>query len=217
MSVLEVQQMSYKSGANQILTEISFVVSQGEYLAISGPSGGGKSTLLKVIASLLTPTSGKILFKDKDQNEYPVTDYRRQVSYCFQQPTLFGKTVRDNTEFPFTIRNQVFSEDKVRELLQLVDLPVSFLDKPIIELSGGERQRVALIRNLMFLPEILLLDEVTVGLDEESKGIVQALVQNVHKQGVTILQVSHDEEDLQQAARVLKMEGGHLKYESIGR
>lgn len=217
MSVLEVQQLSYQSGAEQILTRVAFSVSKGEYLAISGPSGGGKSTLLKLIASLLTPTGGKILFNGKDQKAYPVTDYRRRVSYCFQQPTLFGETVRNNTEFPFTIRNEVFSEDKVRDLLRLVDLPVSFLDKPIIELSGGERQRVALIRNLIFLPEILLLDEVTVGLDEESKRIVQQLVKNVHQQGVTILQVSHDEEDLQQAGGVLKMEGGRLTHGAIGR
>ena len=96
-----------------------------------------------------------------------------------------------------------------------MNLPERFLDKSILELSGGERQRVALIRNLVFLPQVLLLDEVTVGLDEESKQIVQALIRQVHSQGVTILQVSHDEEDLRQAKGEIKIEGGRLVHESI--
>lgn len=210
MVLLELNQVSFAPHQETILQDLTFSVSKGAFLAISGPSGGGKSTLLKLIATLLTPTAGEILVNGKSQQSYPVTEYRRQVSYCFQQPTLFGKTVAENVGFPFEIRKQPFSEERVEALLQQVDLPASFLDKPILELSGGQRQRVALIRNLMFLPKVLLLDEVTVGLDEVSKQIVQHLIRSVHQEGVTILQVSHDDEDLQQAESELIIEKGRL-------
>lgn len=215
MSIITLEAVGFQPYGTPILQEISFTVPKGAYLAISGPSGGGKSTLLKLIATLLTPTTGEIDFQGKPQSAYPVTEYRRQVSYCFQQPQLFGETVEDNLRFPFEIRQEEFKLEKVRELLRQVDLPERFLDKSILELSGGERQRVALIRNLVFLPQVLLLDEVTVGLDEESKQIVQALIRQVHSQGVTILQVSHDEEDLRQAKGEIKIEGGRLVHESI--
>lgn len=215
MTLLELKQVDFRPQEQTILQEVSFSVDAGDYLAITGPSGGGKSTLLKLIATLLTPTAGEILFEGKPQSTYAVTEYRQQVSYCFQQPTLFGQTVRDNVAFPFLIRNSSFDEGKVQQLLQQVALPNSFLDKPIVELSGGEKQRVALIRNLMFLPKVLLLDEVTVGLDEESKQIVQQLIRSVHQQGVTILQVSHDEEDQRQAQRELLIEGGQLIHEPV--
>lgn len=215
MSIITLEAVGFQPYGTPILQEISFTVPKGAYVAISGPSGGGKSTLLKLIATLLTPTTGEIDFQGKPQSAYPVTEYRRQVSYCFQQPQLFGETVADNLRFPFEIRQEEFNPEKVSQLLRQVDLPEHFLDKSILELSGGERQRVALIRNLVFLPQVLLLDEVTVGLDEESKQIVQGLIRQVHSQGVTILQVSHDEEDLRQAKGEIKIEGGRLVHESI--
>lgn len=215
MSIIRLEQVRFQPQKTTILEDITFSVAQGDYVAISGPSGGGKSTLLKVIATLLTPTQGEIYFEEKAQREYPVIEYRRQVSYCFQQPQLFGETVADNLRFPFEIRQQEFDPVAVSSLLRQVDLPEHFLDKSILELSGGERQRVALIRNLLFLPKVLLLDEVTVGLDEESKQIVQQLIRDVHEKGVTILQVSHDEEDLHQAKREIKIEGGRLVHGSI--
>lgn len=215
MSIIELEQVGFCPQQTTILRDITFSVEKGDYVAISGPSGGGKSTLLKLIATLLTPSSGKIYFEDKIQGEYPITEYRRQVSYCFQQPQLFGETVADNLRFPFEIRQQEFDREKVYRLLEQVDLSKQFLDKSILEISGGERQRVALIRNLLFLPKVLLLDEVTVGLDEESKQIVQQLIRTVHQEGVTILQVSHDEEDLQQAKREIKIEGGRLVHGPI--
>src|SRR5699024_1333948 len=100
--------------------------------------------------------------------------YRRQVSYCFQQPTLFGETVADNLAFPYQIRKQVMDTQRVVTALNNVGLSERTLHQPIIELSGGERQRVALIRNILFLPKMLLSDEVTAGLDENNKQIVHA-------------------------------------------
>jgi putative ABC transport system ATP-binding protein len=93
-----------------------------------------------------------------------------------------------------------------------VALPADYLDKKITTLSGGEKQRVALIRNLLFRPEVLLLDEVTTGLDEESKEIVHQLIARVHQEGTTIVQVTHDQEELAASKQLLHMEkGGVLK------
>lgn len=214
MSILTMRQVDFVVEEKPIINGINLQVNSGDYLTISGPSGGGKSTLLKLIATLLTPTSGEILFNNQAQASYPTTDYRKEVSYCFQQPTLFGETVQDNLSFPFLVRGKAFEQAKVDHLLDLVDLPESYLTKKITELSGGERQRVALIRNLIFLPKVLLLDEVTVGLDSASKAIVKKLIQRVHADGVTILLVTHESDILAQAQQVIWIKEGKIVDES---
>lgn len=214
MAILELKQVQFASARQKIIDNVNLQVNSGDYLTISGPSGGGKSTLLKLIATLLTPTSGEILFNNQAQASYPTTDYRKEVSYCFQQPTLFGETVQDNLAFPFLVRGKAFEQAKVDHLLDLVDLPESYLTKKITELSGGERQRVALIRNLIFLPKVLLLDEVTVGLDSASKAIVKKLIQRVHADGVTILLVTHESDILAQAQQVIWIKEGKIVDES---
>lgn len=94
--------------------------------------------------------------------------------------------------------------------LQLVDLPESYFSKSINELSGGERQRIALIRNILFLPKVLLLDEVTAGLDEQTKTIIHRLMDDIQKKGCTILQVTHDEAEINSAKKLLHVQGGKL-------
>ncbi|MGO3115588.1 ABC transporter ATP-binding protein [Enterococcus pseudoavium] len=210
MTVLELKAVSYQAEQRLILDKITLSVESGDFLTISGPSGSGKSTLLRLIASLLTPTSGTIFFDGKDQNSYDYTTYRQQVSYCFQQPTLFGETVKDNLIFPYLIREQVPDQAFMIQQLQLVDLPADYLTKKITELSGGERQRVALVRNILFLPQVLLLDEVTAGLDERTKAIIQRLLKQIQQRGCTILQVTHDESELKSAENLLLIQGGRL-------
>ena len=142
----------------------------------------------------------------------PIETYRQKVSYCFQQPTLFGETVYDNLLFPFTVRQEAFNQEKVVALLQQVKLPAAYLEKKIAELSGGERQRVALLRNIIFVPDVLLLDEVTTGLDEESKQIVNQLLNQLNKeQGVTLVRVTHDTEEIQQAQQVIRIVAGRWR------
>ncbi|WP_261806531.1 ABC transporter ATP-binding protein [Lapidilactobacillus luobeiensis] len=211
MGIIELQNVSYADGDQTIIHHVDLSVTAGDFLTISGPSGCGKSTLLKLIASLISPTSGTISFNGKNQNDYDYPTYRQQVSYCFQQPTLFDTSVLDNLSLPFQIRGVPFDENKISALLQLVDLPLTFLDKKIIDLSGGEKQRVALIRNLVFPPQVLLLDEVTVGLDTRSKTIVQALIKNVQHQATTLIQVTHDETEIAAAAHLIEMRQGALQ------
>jgi putative ABC transport system ATP-binding protein len=212
--MLTVENLSFKTKDKVILSKLNVKVLDGEFVTIAGASGSGKSTLLKLIANLICPTEGKIIYNGIDIKTVDIPRYRQEVSYCFQQPTLFGETVLDNLEFPFLVRKEKFSDTRVRALLTLVDLDEAYLEKPITELSGGERQRVALIRNLVFPPKILLLDEVTTGLDETSKQIVHQFIADVHAQGITILQVTHDREEIEQAEKVLRIEKGGIVDES---
>ena len=210
MSLLQIKQLNYQVGEQKILSDIYFSLEQGDWLTLSGPSGSGKSSLLKIIASLLSPTTGEIYFEGKEQKTYDPMKYRQQVSYCFQNPTLFGTDVKENLAFPFLVRNRPFNQEQVEAALKQVALEANFLEKKVTALSGGERQRVALLRNLLFLPKILLLDEVTVGLDWENKELIQNLLTSVHQQGVALLQITHDESELAQAKKTIILKEGKL-------
>lgn len=210
--LLSTNTLSYEVENKKILSDINLSIEKGSQTTIIGPSGGGKSTLLKILATLLSPTSGAVFFHGTLSTSYKPEDYRKKVSYCFQQPTLFGETVFDNLLFPFAVRNQSFDETQVINLLQEVKLSKEYLQKKITELSGGEKQRVALLRNVLFLPEVLLLDEVTTGLDEESKWIVNEwLTQLNDKHGTTLLRVTHDSEEIQRAKSTIRIVNGRME------
>lgn len=211
MSIISLTDISYQVEQRQILNKVNLEVQAGDFLTLTGPSGGGKSTLLKIIASLISPSEGEIIFEGQNQRDYEITTYRQLVSYCFQQPSLFGQTVADNLQFPFVIRNEASSQVQIEQALTKVNLPTSYLNKNITELSGGEKQRVALLRNTMFLPKILLLDEVTVGLDARSIEIVHQFIKQLWQEaGLTIIQITHNQAELSQAAKVLWLEEGSL-------
>ncbi|KRK70439.1 Fe(3+)-transporting ATPase [Lacticaseibacillus nasuensis JCM 17158] len=200
--------VGYTPHATPILTDISFTVMPGEFVTIAGPSGSGKSTLLRLIATLLTPTTGTITYAGRPQSSYEKTAYRREVSYCFQQPSLFGRTVQDNLTFPYTIRQQPADPERLTAALATMSLPAAMLTKPITELSGGEKQRIALLRNLLFEPKLLLLDEVTTGLDAVTKDTVHQVIAEANARGVTVLSVTHDDRELAQATRTITIAAG---------
>lgn len=209
---LSVSNIVFKPNNQTILNGLSFEVNKGERVIITGPSGGGKSTLLKIIASLINPTDGTVEFEGENVLEGDILSYRQKVSYFFQNATLFDQTVRDNVAFPYKIRDEDFDEAKCVKLLERVKLNESYLDKPIKELSGGEKQRIALVRNLLYLPEVLLLDEVTSSLDAENKEIIYTILDELNtKNDVTILSVTHDEREISQADRVLTIVNGELE------
>lgn len=206
--IFNVQQLGLTIDNHQLLHNVSFSVAKGDWLTIIGPSGSGKSTLLRCLATLMTPTSGSIEYAGKPLTSYEKIAYRREVSYCFQQPSLFGETVYDNLVFPFSIRNVTPNEARMVELLEQVQLPASMLRQPITELSGGEKQRVALIRNVMFEPAVLLLDEVTTGLDADTKQLVLNWLHQLNQAGVTVVAVTHDESEITAATRTLQVVAG---------
>lgn len=209
-NILTLDSVGFAVAGRQLLQDITWQVPTGASITITGPSGSGKSTLLRLLATLLTPTSGTITYAGKPQTALPKPDYRQQVSYCFQQPSLFGDTVRDNLNFPFAIRNQAFDEARAVAALESVALAPSQLDADITDLSGGEKQRVALIRNLLFQPQVLLLDEITTGLDPDTKAIVHALIERQRTAGVTVIAVTHDESEVAAATQIVTIQEGRL-------
>lgn len=210
-AIFDIQNVGLTVSQRTLLANISFKVAPGEFVTITGPSGSGKSTLLLLLATLLTPTEGQIIFSGQPQQEYETTAYRRMVSYCYQQPSLLGETVEDNLAFPFQIRQKPVNHDRMVKALADVNLPADMLTKNITELSGGEKQRVALIRNLIFTPKVLLLDEITTGLDAATKDTVHQVMANFTKQGVTIITVTHDESELAAADRLITIVDGRME------
>lgn len=206
MDILSLKNISFKN----ILTNISLSIPQNSFITLSGPSGSGKSTILKICARMLTQSTGELIFEGEDAAKIPVDKYRMQVSYCFQQPVLFENTVADNLDFPFEIRKTAIDRQHEIELLDRVNLSAAYLEKPITDLSGGEKQRVALIRNLMFKPKVLLLDEVTAGLDADNKKIVHMLISSYRKSGGTVIAVTHDTDELRQAEQIIRIEEGRI-------
>ncbi|AIM25681.1 putative ABC transporter ATP-binding protein YbbL [Melissococcus plutonius] len=210
--LLKLTNISYQVNQQEILQNISFTLNNNDYLTLTGPSGSGKSTLLQLIANLLTPTSGKIAFHKSNIATMDPISYRKKVSYCAQQPTLFGNTVLDNFSFPYQIRKKSFDMEKAKASLRRISLPENYLSKKITELSGGERQRIALIRNLLFLPEILLLDEVTAELDDESKQVIHQLIDELNKEEkFAIIYVTHDSQEINSAKNLKKIVAGKLE------
>ena len=204
--------VTYKDKDNVIIDNFSLNVKEKDYISIVGPSGSGKSTILKLFSHLISQTSGTIEFKGKDYTDYSPYELRRRITYCFQNPILFGDTVIDNFKFPYNIRKKPLDKDRIKYFLQLFDFSESILDKDIHKLSGGEKQRIALIRSLLFKPEVLLLDEVTSALDAENTKIVESVINKLNSEGMTILWVTHNiEQSKKYANKLLSIEGGKLK------
>lgn len=211
-SILEVKHLSFSVGEKEILKDISFKIQKGDFLTIKGPSGSGKSTLLKLLAAIMNPSTGEIIYKGKPLSEYEITDYRKEVSYSFQNAALFGTTVADNLMFPYEIRNEPFDRDRAIALLDKVMLSEQYLDQKITELSGGEKQRVALIRNVLFTPEVLLLDEVTSALDAENRKVISDAILRLNRENnITVLWVTHNTDEINDAAKTIEMKAGRLE------
>lgn len=211
-SLISLEKVNYQIADQHILHDVDWQIPAGAHITLTGPSVGGKSTLLRIIAAMISKTSGTLIFDGQPIESYDPIMYRRQVSYCFQQPTLFGETVADNLAFPYQIRKQVMDTQRVVTALNNVGLSERTLHQPIIELSGGERQRVALIRNILFLPKVLLLDEVTAGLDENNKQIVHAWLRQLNEQDhVTTIMITHDATEIAAADQLAKVVAGRLE------
>lgn len=206
VTLLRLDKIGYRIDNKTILDNINFQLQPSEFKLITGPSGCGKSTLLKLISSLLSPTSGNIFFENKDYVTLPPEEYRQQVSYCTQTPMLFGETVYDNLKFPYLLRKVSVDDRKLKQNLDYFGLPASIIEKRINELSGGEKQRISLIRNLQFMPKILLLDEITSALDEDNKIKVNDVIHHyVKDQKLAVLWVTHDQNEIKHADDVIQL------------
>lgn len=217
MSLIELKNISFKPDGKEILKQVNLQVEAGDYMTIVGPSGSGKSTLLRIIAHLLNPTSGELYFSGKNYLDYDPLELRRQIAYVSQRPYLFGDKVKENLYYPYEIRKIQPSKERITELFENFKMDMEFLDQDVLKLSGGELQRLALMRSLVFPPVVLLLDEITSALDWENKELIKFLIEDYNKKGITILWITHDEEQSKsQANKRLSIIPGHgLEMEVI--
>lgn len=208
MSKLTIKQISMKYDTS-VFEDVSFEVTSGQWLTITGESGSGKSTLLKVIAGLKDATSGEVILDGVSQWSHDIESYREDVSYAMQMAQLFGETVQENLDLPYQVRQKTVDKDRQIELLGMVGLTPNFLTRDIHELSGGQRQRIAVIRNLLFPPKFLLLDEISTGLDTHSKAELWELIVKMQaKYQFGILSVTHDEDEIAHACFELRLTDG---------
>lgn len=218
-NLLQLRDIGFRVGDNTILQHVEFSLSPGEFKLITGPSGCGKSTLLKIVASLLSPTEGTLLFEGQDVASLSPESYRQQVSYCVQTPALFGDTVYDNLIFPWKIRHKTPEPERFINDLARFGLAQETLTQSINALSGGEKQRVSLIRNLQFLPKVLLLDEITSALDDTNKRNVNEIIHRyVREQNIAVLWVTHDANEISHADDVIRLQphGGKMHEANRG-
>ena len=184
--------MNYHSpdGVTEALSNVSFSVSEGDFISILGPSGCGKSTLLNIIVGLLVPSEGTILFKDS-----PIKSHEDLFGYMFQRDHLFEwLTVYSNITLGLRIKKQLTAEkiDLVNNLIDLYSLSEFKKHRPN-ELSGGMRQRAALIRTLALNPQILLLDEPFSALDYQTRlKVCDEIYKIIKQENKTAIMVSHD-------------------------
>ncbi len=212
MPILEFQNVTFASEDKAILKNISVSIEPGDFISLVGPSGSGKSTFLKLCSHLISPTSGDIFFKNKNMLQYNPTELRKSIAYCFQTPHLFGDRVLENIKFPFAVRNEKYNHKRVEKLFSLFGMSTDYLNRKVQNLSGGEKQRIALIRSLIFKPEILLLDEVTSALDEKNTQIVEKVIASLNKEGITLLWITHNpKQAIKYANKVLTIEAGEIK------
>jgi len=198
---IAVESVSKRYGEYTALSDVSIQVPDGALTALLGPSGGGKSTLLRVIAGLEEPEQGRVVIGDRDATAVPARD--REVGFVFQHYAAFKHmTVRDNVAFGLKIRKRPKEEiaAKVDELLALVHLG-GFAKRYPSELSGGQRQRMALARALAVEPKVLLLDEPFGALDATVRKELRAWLRRLHDEvHVTTVFVTHDQEEAMEVA-----------------
>nr|WP_295969740.1 phosphate ABC transporter ATP-binding protein [uncultured Bacillus sp.] len=175
-----------------ILNDISAKIMDGELITIIGPSGSGKSTFLSLVNRMTDPDSGSLFFKGVSYSEIDVLQLRRKIGIVFQLPTMLSGTVRDNLAVGPSLFREQLGEAEIDRLLDQVGLPAGIKNQDARSLSGGQMQRISLARTLANRPEILLLDEVTSSLDPHSTEEIEKLIKEIHKNGKTILWVTHN-------------------------
>ena len=218
--MIEVKDLQKSFGELQVLNGINTTIEKGERVVVIGPSGGGKSTFLRCLNLLEEPTGGKVIFEGEDLTD-PNADVdmaRRRIGMVFQHFNLFPHlTIMQNITLApvhLKMKTQAQAEEEGRRLLTRIGL----LDKADTYpdmLSGGQRQRIAIVRSLMMNPDVMLFDEPTSALDPEMVGEVLQLIEELAKDGMTMVIVTHEIGFARRvASRVLLIDEGIIKEEN---
>ncbi len=205
----------------RLLDGASIAIRPGDRLAVAGPSGAGKTLLLRALALLDAIDGGEVRWKGQGISHDAVPGYRRHVVYLHQRPALLAETVEQALRRPFSLRvhgKARFDRSRIEQWLDDLGRDRTFFDKPVRNLSGGEMQLVALLRAIQLDPSVLLLDEPTAALDPASSTAVEALIDRwieADHDARAIVWVSHDADQTGRIAhRMLHMNAGRLEHRS---
>lgn len=213
---LRVSDRSQPNASRALLTDLNFAIQTGEFLVLLGRSGSGKTTTMKLINRLLTPTQGQVMVQDRATTDWNEIELRRQIGYVIQEIGLFPHiTIEQNVGLVPTLQGWNSKQIKARahELLHLVGLePAQFADRYPHQLSGGQRQRVGVARALAADPPILLMDEPFGALDPITRLELQQEFRRLQQElGKTVVFVTHDiQEAFILATRIGLMQDGQL-------
>lgn len=213
MSLLEIKNVSKIYGDLRALDNVSLNVEQGEWVAIMGPSGSGKSTMMNIIGCMDKVTSGQVILDGKDiakESQKNLTAIRRdKIGLIFQQFHLVNYLTAVENVMVAQYYHSVPDEKEALEALERVGLRDRARHLPS-QLSGGEQQRVCIARALINYPQIVLADEPTGNLDEANENIVLDIFKQLHKEGTTLIVVTHDIEVGEVAQRTITLEYGKI-------
>lgn len=219
-TILEIKNLKKSYGQNQVLKDISITVEKGEVISIIGSSGSGKSTFLRSINLLETPTDGQILYHGQDvlAKGYNLPHYREKLGMVFQSFNLFNNlNVLENAIVAQTTvlkRERSEAERLAKENLNKVGMTEQYWTAKPSQLSGGQKQRVAIARALSIDPELILFDEPTSALDPEMIGEVLKTMKDLAKSGLTMIIVTHEMEFARDVSdRVIFMDKGIIAEE----
>lgn len=221
-AVIELQGVTktYRLGDEVLnaLDNVNLTIRSGEFVAITGPSGSGKSTLANIIGGLDRPTTGRIVVDGNDLShvrDHQLSDYRnRSIGFVFQSFNLQStQTALENVMLPLTFARMKPKDRKARaqECLEAVGLGDRLKHRPS-QLSGGQRQRVAIARALAVKPRIIMADEPTGNLDSARGVEIMKLLEDLNRQGITLVVITHDMSIAKQAGRVIQIKDGKVAH-----
>ena len=203
-----------------VLKGIDLQINKGEYVALMGPSGSGKSTLMNLLGCLDTPTSGTYILNGNDVSKMHDDDLaeirNKEIGFVFQTFNLLPRTTAlDNVALPMIYAGYSKSErnERATEVLTQVNLS-DRMDHQPNQLSGGQRQRVAIARALVNKPSIILADEPTGNLDSKTSIEIMNLFNDIHKNGNTVIVVTHEEDIAKYAHRVIRLKDGMIESDT---
>lgn len=215
MSKLSIRNLQLERGEKTVLRDIDLEVAAGELLVVIGPSGSGKSSLLRCVNRLNDIAAGSIYLDGSSIYDLPVTELRCKVGMIFQKTAAFAGSLADNIAYGAALRGKTLSRDHVIDLMRQASLDLDLIDHKAEALSGGQEQRLALARALALNPSLLLLDEPTSSLDPIATGRVEeSLLQLRRQTGLTMIWVSHSIEQARRiGSRVLLLDAGRVVRE----
>jgi putative ABC transport system ATP-binding protein len=208
----------YRMGDEELkaLDDVNFTVGRNEFVSVLGPSGSGKSTLMNIIGCLDTPTTGNYILNGtpvRDMDEAELARIRnREIGFIFQQFNLLARlTAEENVELPLIYSGvgQKERRERARDMLNRVGLGDKLLNYPN-QLSGGQQQRVAIARAVVTEPTLLLADEPTGALDQKTGRQVMELFHQLHREGRTIIMITHDLNIARHGSRIVRILDGKL-------